>query len=126
MATPMPVENNRPGWRIVICGLALLFVVFPAIMNLPSHEPTVAPAATTEFAQLPASAGIKDTCPPVDLCTLAAVEQALPRLPIPPLPLLTLVTLVLALRWQPRVPAPHRDWWLPPDRRRAFLQVFLI
>ncbi len=127
MATSLSVEDHRSRWhigRITICGLALLFVVFPAIMDIPPHEQMTAPVATTENA--PAQLGIKGTCPPIDLCKDVTVEQALPRLPVPPLPLFALVMLILAMRWQPRAPTPQRDWWLPPDRRRALLQVFLI
>ena len=104
--------------------LTLLFVLYPAVMALPRHGPVIAPIAPRET--LPIQRGVRETCPPVDLCVGVAVEQALPRLPVPPLLLLALVVLVLARQWQRRAPVRPRDWWWPPDWRRAFLQVFLI
>ncbi|HEY7909757.1 MAG TPA: hypothetical protein VIC60_12820, partial [Thermomicrobiales bacterium] len=75
--------------------LTLLLVLYPAVMVIPPHGPALAPLAAP--AILPVRGGIRETCPPIDLCVGTAVEQALPRLPIPPLLLVVLVILVLAM-----------------------------
>ena len=57
----------------------------------------------------------------------AFVAQALPRLPVPPLLLLAFVVVVVfATRGFTRLRTAPHDWLWPPERRRAFLQVFLI
>ena len=127
-ATRLPIEGRRScwlAWRIAVPVLMLLFVVSPAIMGIPDHGPmpafVVAPTATE-----PVQAGVHESCPPAGLCPDVVIEQALPRLPASPLLPLTLIVLVLALHWQRRTPTVARDWWWPPGRRRALLQVFLI
>jgi hypothetical protein len=127
ITTRLPSEERQPIrsiWRIAVPILTLLFVVYPAVMVIPRHGPVRAPF--TAPATLPVQGGIRESCPPVDLCVGAAIEQVLPRLPVPPLLLLALVVLLLAMRQQHHAPARPHDWWWPPDRRRALLQVFLI
>jgi hypothetical protein len=127
ITTSLPREDRQPIWpiwRIAVPVLTLLFVLYPAVMALPHHGPMIAPIAPPET--LPMQRGVRETCPPVDLCVGVAVEQALPRLPVPPLLLLALVVLILATRERMMLPARPHDWWWPPDRRRALLQVFLI
>jgi hypothetical protein len=128
MATRLPIEGRRPcwlAWRIAVPVLTLLFVVYPAIMSIPGHGPM--PGSIAPLATVPVQAGgVHESCPPADLCVNAAVEQALPRLPVPPLLLLAPVVLFFATRWQRHTPTHQRDWWWPPGPRRALLQVFLI
>ncbi len=122
-----PAEKRQPRWlfwRVVVPALTLLFVVYPAVMPPPPHKEAGAFAAAPEI--IPTQARATDTCPPMDKCGIATVEQALPRLPVPPALLLMFVVVLFAVRWQPRPPAARCGWWWPPDRRRALLQVFLI
>lgn len=125
MAPREPIMHDRsyrPAWRLVVAALALAFQIYPALMGTPRHDPPAPSAAET----VPVQTHVGDTCPPVDFCRFTAMEQALPRLPVPPLLLLTLGVILFAVRWQPRQPVARCDWWWPPDRRRALLQVFLI
>jgi hypothetical protein len=119
-----PRQSRWPIWRVAVPVLTLLFVLYPAVMIIPRHGPMPASIAATE--PVPIQGGVRESCPPIDLCAAVAVEQALPRLPIPPLLLLSLAVIVLAMHRRYRAPARHRDWWWPPNRRRALLQVFLI
>jgi hypothetical protein len=123
----VPIEDRQPIWpirRLMVPILTLVFVLFPAVMAIPHHGPVFAPIASS--AIITVQGGVREACPPVDLCVGAAVEQALPRLPTSPLLLLALVVLVLAMHRQHRAPVCERGWWWPPNRRRALLQVFLI
>lgn len=126
IATSAPVEDHRPRWllwRIAVPFLTLLFVVYPAVMPPPPHGGGVIGAPAEP---VPMQARATDICPPMDMCGIAAVEQALPRLPAPPALMLAFVIILFAAR-RPLRPlvAPH-VWWWPPDRRRALLQVFLM
>ncbi|GEM_PF-2887431 len=127
MATLSPVKDRPSRWRtgrIAVPVLTLFFVFAPAMMVFPRHEQGSASTADTRLALM--QVGVHETCPPLNRCVDATIEQALPRLPSPPLLLLALAVLVLAVRWQHHTPARQRDWWWPPGPRRALLQVFLI
>jgi hypothetical protein len=127
IAPDAPVEDHQHHWltwRIAVPVLALLFVFYPAVMPPPPHAGAATFAPVTEA--VPMQAHGTDTCPPMEMCGIATIEQALPRLPVPPALLLTFVVILFAVRWQPRPLAARPGWWWPPDRRRALLQVFLI
>jgi hypothetical protein len=126
-ASRNPHAIHRGRWPLA-CAMAavvvLAFALFPAVMGPPPPPGTSAPVAATETGS--AVTGVQDTCPPGDHCHSATVEQALPRVPIPAPSLIALVALVTVAWRRPRVPPVAREWWLPPGRRRALLQVFLI
>jgi hypothetical protein len=127
IASNAPVEDRRPRWllwRIAVPFLTLLFVVFPAVMPPPPHAGTMAVAAPAET--VPMEARTTGSCPPMDMCGIATVEQALPRLPVPPALLFAFIVIAFAVRWPHRPLAMRHVWWWPPDRRRALLQVFLM
>jgi len=113
-----------PGACAIAAVLVFAFAIFPAVMGPPPPPGASAPAAATETGL--AGTELRDTCPPGDHCHSATVEQALPRLPIPALALVALIALVTAAWPKLRRPPVMREWWLPPGRRRALLQVFLI
>jgi hypothetical protein len=126
IASNAPVEDRRPRWllwRIAVPLLTLLFVVYPAVMPPPPDQSAViaAPSETT-----PMQARATDSCPPMDMCGIATVEQALPRLPVPPALLFAFIVIAFAVQWPHRPLAMRHVWWWPPDQRRALLQVFLM
>ncbi len=127
IATCVPTSDYRPcwrTWRIVVPLLTLLFLIAPAALSAPNRGPM--PASIAPPATMPVQAGVHRACPPPDLCPTIALAQALPRLPSPLFLPLALAVLVLAMHWRHRMPTVARDWWWPPGRRRALLQVFLI
>lgn len=127
IAPDTPVEDHQPRWllwRILVPVLTLLFVVYPAVMPPPPHGGMMAVAAPAET--LPMQARAAETCPPKDMCGIATVEQALPRLPVPPTLLLAFIVILFTVRWPVRPLTVRQVWWWPPDRRRALLQVFLM
>lgn len=128
ITTITPVEDHRSRWllwRIVVPVLTLLFVVYPAVMPPPPHPGMGLFTAPAEAA-IPMQARTTDSCPPMDMCGITTVEQALPRLPIPPALLITFVVILFAAQRPLRPLAARYVWWRPPDQRRALLQVFLI
>ncbi|MHB8645931.1 MAG: hypothetical protein ACYDAR_09115 [Thermomicrobiales bacterium] len=127
IAMRVPVNGRASrweNWRVAVSVLMFMFVLSPAIPFIP--RPDMARAFIGSAQPTPGSTGVTESCPPIGRCVVKAVEQALPRLPVPPLLPLALLVLVLAVQWRDRPPAIERDWWPPPGRRRALLQVFLI
>jgi hypothetical protein len=126
-APDTPVEDHQPRWllwRILVPVLTLLFVVYPAVMPPPPQAGMI--VVTTPAEAPPMQARATDSCPPMDMCGIATVEQALPRLPVPPTLLLAFIVILFAVRWPVRPLIARQVWWWPPDRRRALLQVFLM
>ncbi len=124
----IPNTEARSPWQarqIAVVALTLVFVFLPALMSIPPPRPPM--GFHTAPPMMPMQARAKETCPPGDHCGEAFVAQALPRLPVPPLLLLALVVVVVfATRGFTLLRTAPHDWLWPPDRRRAFLQVFLI
>jgi hypothetical protein len=127
IAPDAPVEDHQRRWllwRIAVPVLTLLVVVYPALMPPPPGKDAGALAIPAKTA--PTQARGTDTCPPVDMCAIATIEQALPRLPVPPALLLAFIVTLFAVRWPLNPLSVRQVWSWPPDRRRALLQVFLL
>ncbi len=131
MDTPVEQRSSWPSaWRHVGLTLLLVLLTHQIIMATPLPAAATAMAATNQQANIgmpcdgSCPTGIVTLCIPGRIC--AGVEAALTRLSFTPLMLLALlIVTLLAIRTS--ILAFRREHWLwPPDRRRAFLQVFLI
>jgi len=125
-------QRITPGraWQPV--ALALLFVLLTHQLLMASPLTTTMPTmdATRQRAKsdMPCDGGcptgIVALCVPGRIC--AAVQATFARLPFTLLALVLLISLT-AITTNASVAARRNECWLwPPDRRRAFLQVFLI
>lgn len=110
--------------RFVVALLVGAFVLFPAVMTIPRHPPFL-PRPAASHTALPRSC-IEGTCQEAARYIRAIVKHVLVRLPAAPLLALALLIAVLPLATPLSMRIRSRDWWWPPGRRRALLQVFLI
>ncbi len=109
-----------------------MFVLLTHQIIMATPLPALAPAmaATNQQANIgmpcggSCPTGILSLCIPGRIC--AGVEAALTRLPFTPLLLLALLIAALLAIRAPILTLRRERWLWPPDRRRAFLQVFLI
>jgi hypothetical protein len=108
---------------ITVALIVAMFVLCPTAMTTPRHS-SFLPRPSTSQTALPRSC-IEGTCHEAARAIRAMVTHVLLRLPAIAL-LLTLLLAVLPLAMPMRVRARLRDWWWPPGRRRALLQVFRI
>jgi hypothetical protein len=106
-------------------AIALLIggVLLPALMAITRHGPLPPPHVVARAA--PRSC-IEGTCHEAERCIQAVMKRVILRPPAPVPPLVALLLVALPVAWQARSRVRPPDWWWPPDRRRAFLQVFLI
>ena len=132
METPVEQRSSwRSAWRHIGMALLLVLLTHQIIMATPLAAAAPVMAATNQQANIgmpcdgTCPTGIVTLCIPGRIC--AGVEAALTRLPFTPLMLLAfLIVTLLAIR-TPILRLRRAHWRLwPPDRRRAFLQVFLI
>ena len=110
--------------RLAATLLVGAFVLFPAVMTIPRHPPLLPRSAASHTAL--SRSCIEGTCQEAARYIRAIVKHVLLRLPAPPLLALALLLAVLPLAIPLCARARPRDWWWPPGRRRALLQVFLI
>ncbi len=111
-------------------ALLLVLLTHQIIMATPLHAAVPPMAATNQQADIgmpcdgACPTGIITLCIPGRIC--AGVEAALTRLPFTPVLLLALLIVTLLAIRTPILRLRREHWLWPPDRRRAFLQVFLI
>lgn len=122
--------SRRSAWRHVGVALLLVILAHQIILATPLNAIAPAMAATNQQSNIgmpcngSCPTGIVSLCIPGRIC--AGVAATLTRLPFAPLMLALLLVLgVLATR-TPILRLRRERWLWPPDRRRAFLQVFLI
>jgi len=129
--TPVEQRSSWPSaWRHA--GMALLLVLLMHQIIMATPLPAAAPAMTATNQQanigMPCDGacptGIVTLCIPGRICV--GVEAAVTRLPFTPLMLLLLLIVTLLAIRTPILAFRREHWLWPPDRRRAFLQVFLI
>lgn len=128
-----PVEQRsswQSAWRHVGMALLLVLLTHQIIMAtpLPAAAPAMAAANQQAIIGMPCDGacptGIVTLCIPGRICV--GVEAAVTRLPFTPLMLLLLLIVTLLAVRTPILRLRRAHWLWPPDRRRAFLQVFLI
>ncbi len=128
-----PVEQQSSwssAWRHVGMALLLVLLTHQIIMATPLPAAVPVMAATNQQANIgmpcdgACPTGIVTLCIPGRIC--AGVEAAVTRLSLAPLLLLALLIVTLLAIRAPILAFRREHWLWPPDRRRAFLQIFLI
>lgn len=114
----------RDRTRIAVALLVGAFALLPAILPFPHHPPPFPPPKSAQTA--PAHACIEGACHEAVRCIQDLVKHVVLPSPAPSLLVLALLLAIVPLARQLCVRIRPRDWWWPPDRRRAFLQVYLI
>ncbi len=105
-------------------ALVVVVIAHQFVMLLPAHAHVVEMLAHASHG-VAASHECEEPCPPATIEQCSATVAAFRAAFAFALALVALALLPVAPTSASRVSRSRREWLWPPDRRRAFLQVFL-